>query len=308
MLGIELTDTRRRQRAAAAHRRLRQLHPGRERLPAGHHRHWRRRHPQHRRRHRRRKATSAAAIRSPRSARLAHRPRLPGRHRAQRGARSARSPTATSRSAWAIPANGDAEYDNELLDAALHRGRRPRQREYRPHRRPPRLPFRAQPAGRAHQGLSCSPTRRALAGGALSAEAVAFLNEWLAVDVAPSRQQSAASRLGRRAPVPGRQVRHRDAVPASRVRGIRAQDPAEHQRVPGARRLRHHDRSDDRRRVRARGLPLRPLHADRDDRPLRSDLQRRPHRPDRGLPQSAAFNGDQRASTTTSPPAPSSAA
>ena len=35
---------------------------------------------------------------------------------------------------------------------ALHRRRRPRQREHRPDRRPPRLPLRAQPPGRAHQG------------------------------------------------------------------------------------------------------------------------------------------------------------
>ena len=38
--------------------------------------------------------------------------------------------------------------------------------------------------------------------------------------------------MERRAPVPGRQVRHRDAVPAPGVRGVRAQGPAEDRRIP----------------------------------------------------------------------------
>ena len=44
----------------------------------------------------------------------------------------------------------------------------------------------------------------------------------------------------------------------------------------------------DRRRVRARGLPLRPLDADRDRRPASiRRFDQRPDRPDRGLPQPA---------------------
>ena len=60
---------------------------------------------------------------------------------------------------------------------ALHRRRRPRQREHRPHRGPPRVPRRAQPAGRAHQGRSCSPRQP-------WRSPVSFLNEWLLQPVA----------------------------------------------------------------------------------------------------------------------------
>ena len=52
-------------------------------------------------------------------------------------------------------------------------------------------------------------------------------------------------------------------------------------------RLRHDHQSGDRRRVRARGVPLRPLDADRDGRPARPELRVERHRPDRGLPQPA---------------------
>ena len=44
--------------------------------------------------------------------------------------------------------------------------------------------------------------------------------------------QSGSPRVERRAPVPGREVRHRDAVPAPGVRGVRAHRPADGRRVP----------------------------------------------------------------------------
>ena len=52
----------------------------------------------------------------------------------------------------ANPANGSTEYDNELLDCALHHRRRARQRKHRPDHRPPCFPLRAQPADGTHQG------------------------------------------------------------------------------------------------------------------------------------------------------------
>ena len=66
---------------------------------------------------------------------------------------------------------------------ALHGRRRTRQREHRPDRRPPRVPRRAQPSRRPHEGCR-SQRRRDCASGATQADAVAFLNAWLAVDVA----------------------------------------------------------------------------------------------------------------------------
>ena len=104
---------------------------------------------------------------------------------------------------------------------------------------------------------------------------LAFLSEWLLPHGAATFPADRIdARVERRAPVPGRQVRHRDAVPASGVRGVRAQGPAAGRHLL-RRRRRCYDtdhRSVDRRRVRAHRLSLRPLDADRDDRPLRSEL------------------------------------
>ena len=198
--------------------------------------------------------------------------------------RSARSPTATSPSASAIRATADAEYDNELLDAHFIAG-----------------------DGRVNENIGLTAVHhvfhaehnrlvehtkdvletRMLAGGT-QARAVAFLNEWLATDVADRsgpQAQLDSSRLGWRAPVPGGEVRHRDAVSAPRVRGIRPQDPAEHQRLPRSRRLRHHDQSDI--VAEFAHVVYRFGHSmlTEIDRPLRPDLHREPHRPDRRLPQ-----------------------
>ena len=107
----------------------------------------------------------------------------------------------------------------------------------------------------------------------------------------------------RRAAVPGGEVRHRDAVPASGVRGVRTHVQPLVDRVlradPGVRRR---PQPGDRRRVRAHGLSLRPLDADRDGRPVRPELQPGHRRsaaseqrsaawPDRGVPQSAGLRG-----------------
>ena len=198
------------------------------------------------------------------------------------------SPTATSRSGWAIQRRRPSRsYDNELLDAHFVAG-----------------------DGRANENIGLTAVHHVfhsehnrlvehtkdvvladaaamLAGGATQAEAVAFLNEWLVDDVATVPAGAAiAPRLGRRTPVPGRQVRHRDAVPASRVRGIRAQDPAQHQRVPGPDGF---DVTIDPSIVAEFAhVVYRFGHSmlTEFDRSLRPELQRRPHRPDRGLPQS----------------------
>ena len=90
------------------------------------------------------------------------------------------------------------------------------------------------------------------------------------------RQRDRRPAVGRRAPVPGGEVRHRDAVPASGVRGVRAHDPAAGRRVPRARpgTIRTIDPSIVAEFAHV-GLSLRPLDADRDDRPLRPQLRRR---------------------------------
>ena len=70
-------------------------------------------------------------------------------------------------------------------------------------------------------------------------------------------------RLERRAPVPGRPLHHRDGVPAHRVRGVRPQGRSLDQPVRAVRV--HPDRAEPRNqgRVRACGLPVRALDADR---------------------------------------------
>ncbi len=149
MLGIQLTDSDVGKCPAASHRPLRQLHSRRQRLPAVDHRRWRRRHSEHGRRHRPRRVHPAAPIGHDR--RHPHRQRLPGRHRPRRRAgrqdrrRRHRHRSGQSRQ-WRHGIRQRA------ARRALHRRRRSRQREHRPDRGPPRVPLRAQPAGRAHQG------------------------------------------------------------------------------------------------------------------------------------------------------------
>ena len=311
MLGIQLTRLRRRQRAAAGDRPLWQLHS----------------------------AAPTASRRSSLPDRRAARGRS-GRQwwpRRPRMSRHDRVDCVRTGHAFladiahnAVPdglADGDIEIglgnrrrqsDRRLRQRtarrALHRRRRPRQREHRPDRRPPRVPLPSTTGWSSTPRKSCSPTpQRCWPVARPRPRPWPSSTSGSPSTSPPSRRQLPINGLdlGRRTPVPGREVRHRDAVPAPRVRGVRPQDPAEHQRLPGARRLRRHDRSVDRRRVRARGLSLRPLDADRDDRPLRPDLHRRSYRPDRRLPQPAQFqnNGtDALDRRTISPPAPSSAA
>ena len=114
----------------------------------------------------------------------------------------------------------------------------------------------------------------------------AFLNEWLRragagqpSDGIQRRSTGTASACSRR---PSSAPRCSISTSCSRS------SPARSSRTSTcscAGRLRRHHRSVDRRRVRARGLPLRPLDADRDHRPLRRRRQRR--RADRRRSRSA---------------------
>ncbi len=71
--------------------------------------------------------------------------------------------------------------------------------------------------------------------------------------------------LERRAALPGRPLRHRDGVPAPRVRGVRPQGAADGQPLRrGGTGYNTIHRPGDQGRVRPRGLPLRALDADRD--------------------------------------------
>jgi len=94
----------------------------------------------------------------------------------------------------------------------------PGQREHRSDHRPPHLPLRAQPAGGPHEGGRPGNGRRD------------FLNQWLLTLSTPSppiRPPSTGTASG----FPGGEVRHRDAVPAPGIRGVRADHPAEHRPV-----------------------------------------------------------------------------
>ena len=112
------------------------------------------------------------------------------------------TPTTPDRADYAEPAR---HLRQRAARPALHHRRRPRQREHRPDRRPPRLPLRAQPPGRRDQGDDSGHRRSPPSSP-----------QW----------QLVAWRVGRRAPVPGGALRHRDAVSAPRVRGVRAQGAA----------------------------------------------------------------------------------
>ena len=149
------------------------------------------------------------------------------------------------------PRGTKTAYDNELLDAPLHHRRRPRQREHRPDRR---------------STTSSTPSTTASSSRSRSSPStsgdLAFLNEWLLVDVTAvptTAEAEGRPRLGRRAPVPGRPLHHRDGVPAPGVRGIRPQDAARRRRLRVRAVGRH--QPGDLRRVRPVGLPLRPLDA-----------------------------------------------
>ena len=115
---------------------------------------------------------------------------------------------------------------------ARHLRRRSLQREHRAPGGPPDVPRRARPAHRRHQEHPHHrhDDRRRSASGRVAG--------W----------RSGADGLERRAPLPGRPLRDRDAVPAPRVRGVRPQGAARDQPV---RALRLHP---DRRRTR----PSRP--------------------------------------------------
>ena len=78
---------------------------------------------------------------------------------------------------------------------------------------------------------------------------------------AARRAREPDRRLERRAPLPGRPVRDGDAVPAPRVRGVRAQGAARDQPVRAVRVQPDGHQPGDHRRVRPRRLPLRPLDA-----------------------------------------------
>jgi hypothetical protein len=121
---------------------------------------------------------------------------------------------------------------------------------------------------------------------------LAFLNEWLLDDVAAMPTTPPARRLVYwRAAVPGRQVRHlmqyQHLVFEEFARTIQPQ--VDLFPPPGG-----YDTSinPDPRRVRPRGVPLRPLDADRNRRPLRPSTStqcRRPANPDQQLGLIAAF-------------------
>ena len=163
-----------------------------------------------------------------------HRPRLPQRHRPRRRPdrhdrrrRHRRSDSTTP----AMPQTAGT-YDNELLDAHFIAG-----------------------DGRGNENIGLTAVHHVfhsehnrlveqtkdvvLADAAISPSSTSGWRRRRGRCRRPAGTAIDALRLERRAPVPGRQVRHRDAVPAPRVRGVRPQDPAAHRLVPRARWLRH---------------------------------------------------------------------
>ena len=151
---------------------------------------------------------------------------------------------------------------------ALHRRRRPREREHRPHRRPRDLPLRAQPAGRADQGH----------GSGVAATSPSSTNGcWRRSRTLPTTPAQIAAlqwngeRLFQAAKF-GTEMQYQHLVFEEFARTVQPNDRPLLRADPG---LRRRPRSLDRRGVRAHGLSLRPLDADRDGRPLRRRLQRR---------------------------------
>ena len=225
LLGIELTDDDVVNVPLLATRPLRQLHPRRERLRAARDRSRPRRHSRDRRRRdwwkatRRRRSARLPSARCAPATRSWTTSRIPPTPFEQPDRRAARWPMPTT--VVGVDDGLAGTYDDELLDRALHRRRRPRQREHRPDRRPPHLPCRAQPPGRAHQGRRAQ-RRRAVARDARGCSRARCISRHVPVTTPGNRRAA----VGRRAPVPGGEVRHRDAVPAPGVRGVRAQDAA----------------------------------------------------------------------------------
>ena len=309
MLGIQLTDQRRRQACRCCDRSVRQFIPGAQRLS-------------------RRSITGIGADGIPNTAddivvsatpplpvqsdyaTAIRTTRVPGRHR-PRGRSERRSPTATSDRPGQSGQRRSPMYDNELLDAHFIAGDG-RVNEnigltavhHVFHAEHNRLVEHTKDSGAGRRATMLAdgasrpkPWRSSTNGCAddVTHRAGRDRRVWSGTASACSRRRSSAPRCS-------------ISISCSRNSPARS---SRNQRLPGSRRLRHHHRSVDRGRVRACGVSLRPLDADRDDRPFRPDFHRRPHRPDRGLPQSdrssTAMNGSAR-STTTSRPAPSSAA
>ena len=111
-----------------------------------------------------------------------------------------------------------------------------------------------------------------IAGGASQAEAVAFLNEWLLVDVATVPASAAGlvwdgERIFQAAKF-GTEMQYQHLVFEEFARKI--QPNINVFLVPDG--FDVDDRPVDRGGVRACGLSVRPLDADRDDRPLRPEL------------------------------------
>ena len=145
--------------------------PGAERLAAAHHRHRRRRHSQHGRRHRRRRATSAAPV-NPTTAgavRTGHAFLADIAHEAVPIGKIADGDITIG---LANPGNGDTEYDNELLDAHFIAG-----------------------DGRVNENIGLTAVHHVFHAEhnrlvehtkdtVLATNDLAFINEWLAIDIA----------------------------------------------------------------------------------------------------------------------------
>ena len=157
---------------------------------------------------------------------------------------------------------------------SLHRRRRPRERELRSHRDPPRLPRGAQlpdpQSDQSDRNRGCPPDRSGIGRRRCDFARPAAS---LADQLQPRRQQHGRARqlpdhrridlVGSGQDVQRRQADRRDGVPARRRRPVRAHDHAPH---PGIRRLFERRRSERDARVRAGCLPFRPLDHPRDHR------------------------------------------
>ena len=226
ILGINLTDADVDQRPAAGNRPLRQLHQGAERLPAGGD-------PDRQRRGRHRRhaddMTTLVEGNPPRTdqhltnaVRTGHQFLADIAFNAEpvsmRKATSFRTPMPTGNAvAFDPPTGRNLEYDDELLDAHYIAG-----------------------DGRVNENIGLTAVHSIFhsehnrlvdqtkdTASLRAAGDMAFLNEWLLTPVAACRHDLAIRpAMERRAAVPGGEVRHRDAVPASRVRGVRAHHPA----------------------------------------------------------------------------------
>ena len=288
MLGIELDDLDVAQRAAAGDRPVRQLHPRPERLPAD----------------RDRGGPASKATRRHGADRCehrgpAHRPRLPRRHRAH-----CANPV-NARPATPLTADADTHrrqrrmaagtYDDELLDAHFIAG-----------------------DGRVNENIGLTAVHHVFHSEhnrlvehtkdvVLAAAATATSRSSTSgctVDVAaiPADLSTLVwdgERLFQAASF-GTEMQYQHLVFEEFARKVQPN-------VDIFIAYDDHHRSVDRGRVRAHGLPLRPLDADRDGRPLRCRLQRRPHRPDR-RPSSTRSSSPPAASRRTRRPAPSCAA